>query len=138
MKLSNIVLPLLCVAFCLVTFNAGTAVAAGDDWRPLDPAELAMKTSAVEKDADAEALFWEVRLDDSQLDEFSLKHYVRIKVFTERGKDSQSKVDLPFIVPSTETFCTAFSLTTEAVVFRGSDSPRRLPWQSNFQMRSSG
>lgn len=97
MKLSHAVLTLLCVAFCLVTFNAATAVAAGDEWRPVVPAELAMKTSAVEKDADAEALFWEVRLDDSQLDEFSLKHYVRIKVFTERGKDSQSKVDLPFV-----------------------------------------
>ena len=97
MKLSYGVLPLLCVAFCLVTFNAPTASAVGDEWRPLDPAELAMKTSTVEKDADAEALFWEVRLDDSQLEEFSLKHYVRIKVFTERGKESQSKVDLPFI-----------------------------------------
>src|SRR6185369_11845293 len=88
---------LLCVAFCLVTFNAATALPAGDDWRPVDPAELALKTSSVEKDADAEALFWEVRLDDSQLDEFSLKHYIRIKVFTERGKESQSRVDLPFI-----------------------------------------
>jgi hypothetical protein len=36
-------------------------------------------------------------LDDSQLDEFSLKHYIRIKVFTERGKESQSRVDLPFL-----------------------------------------
>lgn len=97
MKLSHGVLPLLCVAFCLVTFNAATALAVGDEWRPLDPAELALKTSTIEKDADAEALFWEVRLDDSQLGEFSLKHYIRIKVFTERGKESQSKVDLPFI-----------------------------------------
>jgi hypothetical protein len=97
MKLSNGVLSLLCVAFCLVAFNAATALAAGDEWRPLDPAELALKTSLVEKDADAEALFWEVRLDDSQLEEFSLKHYVRIKVFTERGKESQSRVDLPFL-----------------------------------------
>ena len=97
MKLCNGILSLLCVAFCLVTFNAATALPAGDDWRPLDPAELALKTSTVEKDADAEALFWEVRLDDSQLEEFSLKNYIRIKVFTERGKESQSRVDLPFL-----------------------------------------
>jgi hypothetical protein len=96
MKLSHVVL-LLCVAFCLITSNAVTILAVGDEWRPLDPAELALKTSTVEKDADAEALFWEVRLDDSQLEELSLKHYVRIKVFTERGKESQSKVDLPFV-----------------------------------------
>ena len=97
MKLCNGILSLLCVAFCLVTFNAATALPVGDDWRPLDPAELALKTSTVEKDADAEALFWEVRLDDSQLEEFSLKNYIRIKVFTERGKESQSRVDLPFL-----------------------------------------
>ena len=97
MKLYNGILSLLCVAFCLVTFNAATALPVGDDWRPLDPAELALKTSTVEKDADAEALFWEVRLDDSQLEEFSLKNYIRIKVFTERGKESQSRVDLPFL-----------------------------------------
>jgi len=97
MKLHHGVLSLLCVAFCLVTFNAATALTVGDEWRPLDPAELALKTSTVEKDADAEALFWEVRLDDSQLEEFSLKNYIRIKVFTERGKESQSRVELPFI-----------------------------------------
>ena len=97
MKLSHGLLCLLCITFCLVTFNAATALAVGDEWRPLDPAELAMKTSTVEKDADAEALFWEVRLDDSRLEEFVLQHYVRIKVFTERGKESQSKVDLPFL-----------------------------------------
>ena len=97
MKLCHGVLLLLCIAFCLVTFNAATALTVGDEWRPLDPAELALKTSTVEKDADAEALFWEVRLDDSQLEEFSLKNYIRIKVFTERGKESQSRVELPFI-----------------------------------------
>jgi len=97
MKLYHGLLPLLCVAFCLVTFNTATALTAGDDWRPLDPAELALKTSTVEKDADAEALFWEVRLDDSQVEEFSLKNYIRIKVFTERGKESQSRVELPFL-----------------------------------------
>jgi hypothetical protein len=70
---------------------------AGDDWRAIDPAQLAMVASTVEKDADAEAIFWEVRVDDSKVDELSLKHYVRIKVFTERGKESQSKVDIPYL-----------------------------------------
>src|SRR6476619_6342001 len=89
------ILPLLAAFVCLVI---GASAHPGDnDWRPIDPAELALKTSTVEKDADAEALFWEVRLDDSQLEEFSLKNYIRIKVFTERGKESQSRVDLPFL-----------------------------------------
>jgi len=82
----------------LVCFAAVSPVAnAGDEWRAVDPAELALKTPTVEKDADAEALFWEVRLDDSQQEEFSLKHYLRIKIYTERGKETQSKVDLPYL-----------------------------------------
>ena len=71
-----------------------------DDWRPIDPAELALKTPVVDKGADAEAIFWEVRLSD----EFDggtprtvLRHYVRIKVFNERGRESQSKIDIPFL-----------------------------------------
>ncbi len=85
------------VIVCLLLGATHQVLAGGDDWRPVDPAELASKSSSVEKDADAEALFWEVRLDDSQLEEFSLRNYIRIKVFTERGKESQSKVDLPFL-----------------------------------------
>jgi hypothetical protein len=84
-------LPLLCLFLFLPA-----AIFAGDDWRPIAPAELALKAPIVEKDADAEAIFWEVRVDDSVLEELSLRNYVRIKVFTDRGKESQSKIDLPY------------------------------------------
>ena len=95
MRSPRSILPLLAVLVCLVI---GASAHPGDnDWRPIDPAELASTTPTVEKDADAEALFWEVRLDDSQLDEFSLRHYLRIKIYTERGKESQSKVDIPYL-----------------------------------------
>jgi hypothetical protein len=67
-----------------------------DDWKPVNPDDLALKTPLVEPDADAEALFWEVRVDDSQQYELSLDHYLRIKIFTERGKESQSKIDIPY------------------------------------------
>ena len=65
---------------------------------PLTPAELALKTPVVDKDADAETIFWEVHIDDShtQQNELTLENYVRVKIFTERGKDSQSKVDIKF------------------------------------------
>jgi hypothetical protein len=81
---------LVCVGFLFPTTSFA------DDWRPVDPADLALKAPLVEKDADAEAIFWEVRVDDSVLEELSLRNYVRIKVFTDRGKESQSKVDLPY------------------------------------------
>nr|MDQ3042186.1 DUF3857 and transglutaminase domain-containing protein [Acidobacteriota bacterium] len=66
------------------------------EWRQVSPAELAMKTPRVEPDADAEAIFWEVRVDDSASDELALRHYVRVKIFTERGRESYSKFDIPF------------------------------------------
>lgn len=71
-----------------------------DDWRALDPADLALKSPVVEKGADAEAIFWEVRLFDAYEHETPrtvLQHYVRIKVFSERGRESQSKIDIPFL-----------------------------------------
>lgn len=68
-----------------------------DDWKPVNPAELALKTPLVEPDADAEALSWEVRIDDSQPNELSLAHYLRVKIFTDRGKESQSKIDIPYL-----------------------------------------
>jgi hypothetical protein len=86
---------LLC-AICLTLALGPTALGAGDDWKPVDPAELALKAPVVEKDADAEALFWEVRIDDGEVGELILNHYLRVKVFTERGRESQSRIDLPF------------------------------------------
>ena len=70
--------------------------AAYDDWKPVDPGELALKAPSVEKDADAEALFWEVRIDDDPEGDLIFNHYIRIKVFTDRGKESQSRIDIPF------------------------------------------
>lgn len=90
------ILPL--VLLCLVVCPA--VCFAGDDWHPIDPAELALKAPIVEKDADAEAIFWEVRLNDEVergTPRTILRHYIRIKVFTERGRESQSKIDIPFL-----------------------------------------
>jgi len=70
--------------------------AQAQEWRPVNPADLASKTAVVEKDADAEALFWEVRLDDGEIDKTILRHYLRLKVFTSRGVESQGRVDLPY------------------------------------------
>ncbi len=72
---------------CFLLGVSFAASASSDDWRPVDPADLALKTSTVEKDADAEALFWEVRVDDEVeggTPRTVLRHYVRIKIFTLR------------------------------------------------------
>jgi len=88
-------LALFALPICL-GFSVSPPAHAGDEWRPVTPEELAMKTAKVESDADAEAIFWEVRIDDSSLDNLSMQHYVRVKVFTDRGREKYSKFDIPF------------------------------------------
>ena len=81
----------------LFVFCSQSLFAQDKEWRQVSPAELAMKTAQVEPDADAEAIFWEVRVDDSASDKLALNHYVRVKIFTERGRESYSKFDIPFV-----------------------------------------
>src|SRR6185503_9788325 len=87
-------LPTLLVV-CLFAAFAVPALAYSDDWKPIDPAQLALKAPTVEKEADAEGLFWEVRIDDNSAGGgLVFNHYLRVKVFTQRGRESQSKIDL--------------------------------------------
>src|SRR5215469_11690383 len=68
------------IFFLSLTF--GASVSRADDWKPVDPAELQSKTPVVERDADAEAIFWEVRVQD-EFDGGSVRtilwHYIRIR-----------------------------------------------------------
>jgi hypothetical protein len=95
MKTSRVFLLSLLAGFLLFIVARSTR-AAFDDWKPVDPSEVALKNPTVEKDADAEALFWEVRIDDDPEGDLIFNHYIRIKVFTDRGRESQSKIDIPF------------------------------------------
>ena len=68
------------------------------EWKPLDPTLAALKAPTIDKDADAEALFWEIRVQDEP-DSYgaiqrNLYHYVRLKIFTERGVEQHGKVDI--------------------------------------------
>ena len=85
----------VCVSLCMFV-RGDKSLASGDEWRPVTPQELAMKTPTVEPDADAEAIFWEVKIDDSSDEDLSMRHYVRVKIFTERGREKYSKFDIPF------------------------------------------
>ena len=88
--------PLICLLLCLFVLFPGNIDAAGDEWKPIDPTHLSLKSSTVEKEADAEGLFWEVKIDDNPEGDLIFNHYLRVKVFTDRGRESQSKVDLLF------------------------------------------
>ncbi|MCD9189139.1 MAG: DUF3857 and transglutaminase domain-containing protein [Pyrinomonadaceae bacterium] len=83
--------------FCCLFIFSHTVFADETYWKPVTPAELQIKTPQVEPDADAEAIFWEVRLDNKKANRLSYKHYVRVKIFTERGREKFSKFDIPFL-----------------------------------------
>lgn len=82
--------------FCLLLAVSQTIFVQDKIWREVTPAELAMKTPKVEADADAEAIFWEVRVDDKEIGKLSYNHSVRVKIFTERGREKFGKFDIPF------------------------------------------
>jgi hypothetical protein len=88
-----------CVPFLiLAVFLFSRSAPAADEitWKPVTPAEMQMKTPVVEPDADAEAIFWDVMLDDKKSSKMIYRHYVRIKIFTERGREKFAKMDIPF------------------------------------------
>ncbi|HSK71090.1 MAG TPA: DUF3857 and transglutaminase domain-containing protein [Pyrinomonadaceae bacterium] len=82
--------------FSLLLIFSQAIFASNNNWREVSQNDLQRKTSKVEPDADAEAIFWEVRVDDSTED-LVMKHYIRVKIFTERGREKYSKVDIPFM-----------------------------------------
>lgn len=83
--------------FCL--FATLFAVPILAEWRPVSPADLALKQSRVDPSADAEALFREIHISNEQqgvsYPRNILTEYVRIKIFTERGKEL-GNVQLPY------------------------------------------
>jgi hypothetical protein len=90
----SISLWLLMTVLC-VSIGSRPALADKADWKPIDPGEISLKASAIEKDADAEAIFWDIQVED-HASEAVLSHYIRIKIFNERGRGSQSQIDLSF------------------------------------------
>jgi hypothetical protein len=83
----------------LATFRAPAHDAINITWDPITDAERQLRAPTVEKDAGAEAVFWTVHV----LDEYKgidpqriLYHYVRLKVFDEKGKEKVSTIDIEF------------------------------------------
>ncbi|HSR50521.1 MAG TPA: DUF3857 domain-containing protein [Acidobacteriota bacterium] len=70
-----------------------------EDWKSVDKQNLEMTEPQVEPGADAEAIFWEVKVEDEISGgdpQVVLNHYIRLKIFNERGRDAHSTIDIPY------------------------------------------
>lgn len=64
------------------------------DWNPVDAEELSLKAPRVDKDAPAEILFKEIRIEFKR-GGVEISEYARIKIFTDRGRE-QGTVSVPY------------------------------------------
>lgn len=84
----------LVVLLCIISFNYSTA-AQSKEWKDISQFELQNTSPKVEPDASAEAIFWDVKIEqtDRSLTE---ETYVRVKIFDERGAKSFSTISVEF------------------------------------------
>ncbi|MFV0389852.1 MAG: DUF3857 domain-containing protein [Pyrinomonadaceae bacterium] len=83
--------------FIFVLLFCSSAFSYGDvEWRPVSEQEIKMSKGVVNPNADAEAIFWDVWINDRSSSKLSLSNYVRVKIFTDRGREKYAKIDVPF------------------------------------------
>ena len=89
------------VAFCfLLAFAhlAAAVCAAASGWKPVTPQDLKLSAADIgDAEADAAILFREGALNDDENDGTSLKLYIRIKIFNDRGRRF-ADIQLPYKV----------------------------------------
>jgi hypothetical protein len=92
-------MPALLAGGVLAASLALSGIAHAEKWPAIDPAELHGLQPTVNPEADAEALLWEIRVFDEAAQSSvhsDVSQYLRIKIFTEHGKELASRIDIPF------------------------------------------
>ncbi len=67
------------------------------EWAPISESNLSLTEPRIQSDADAETVFYEVWLEDNMqgtMPQMVVTTYLRIKVYTDRGAEEHSTVDL--------------------------------------------
>jgi hypothetical protein len=83
----------------VASFVVSDCLAQKQAWLPVGQNELSMTKGVVQPDADAEAILWDVYVsnEDEGYDlQTVLHHYLKVKIFNDRGRESFSKIDIPF------------------------------------------
>ena len=76
-----------------VYFALSRLTPAGDDWQPIDPADLALKDNPKAPGADAMILYRDSMVDAHESSDLE---YLRIKIFTQAGT-KRADVEIPFV-----------------------------------------
>jgi hypothetical protein len=65
-------------------------------WRPVTAQERTLSRPLIDANADAEILLWDVAISDTNIAPGGTDqdHYLRIKIYNERGRDAAARVDL--------------------------------------------
>ena len=81
----------------VLLWSAVAMPAVAADWPVVPPAHAALKTPQIDPAADAEVLLWDVRITDEMHRRITtFNHHLRIKIFTERGREAHASVELPY------------------------------------------
>lgn len=125
--------PVLCLLISLFSSAFG-------QWKPLDPAQAALKAPSVDPRADAEVLLWEVRIEDTVQSSdvwVTFDHYLRIKIFTDKGAKEQSTVEIPFGGKTTISNLTARTIQEDgSIVEAGRDATKETDVVKGKRSRS--
>jgi len=87
------------VVLCAMAVVSGllpARVIAQQPWRPVTDVERTLSRPLIDANADAEILLWDVAISDTNVVPVKTHqdHYLRIKIFNERGRDAAGKVEL--------------------------------------------
>ena len=82
----------------LATYCASAHDSSNSFWEPVTDADRQLKAPLVDKQAGVEAIFWKVHVEDQVLGGRDgrrlLKHYVRLKILNEKGKETAATIDI--------------------------------------------
>jgi len=98
-------------------FTFTPRVCAGDDWRPIDPADLALKDNPKSPGADAMILYREsdISAKDLMSKGDTETEYIRIKIFTKAGLH-YANVDIPYVTGNGNVWVSSDELNNEVQI----------------------